>query len=296
MLDQRILSRNKLSRLLCIPRRLLEEVASSAVRHYHPYTIEKSGGGVRIIDNPDDALKNIQHRINEVLLKTFPFPDYIHGGIKGHSPITNARPHLGRRLVVRLDLTDFFPSVTDRQVYSIWTRKVGCSPPVASLLTALTTFHHHLPQGSPTSTSLANLALLDVDAAILEMASVNGCSYSRYVDDLTISGAQARDLVKNIVFLLREAGFRISRRKLLFMPASGLQEVTGLTVNSSQSPSVSRLKRDRVRAAVRQFSQGPNPARAAVSARGRIGHFSRTNPGSARRLLEKLETPSLTTE
>jgi len=292
MIERPILSLNRLSWLLGIPRSVLEGIASNTLKHYNPFLIERPGRKPRRIDNPGYTLKNIQHRIYKSLLHDFSFPGYIQGGVKGRSAQANARQHLGKRFVVRLDLEDFFPSVSHRQVYAVWVDRLECSPPVARLLTTLTTYHGYLPQGAPTSTSLANCVLLDTDAEIHKAASQNGCSYTRYVDDLVFSGANTKALVDIAVKYLQKAGFRISREKLVIMPAHVRQEVTGLSVNSRQEPSVPRARRSQIRAAIHQLdklSRSADFRRAESSIRGRIGSLIRINPGPAKTLLQYLE-------
>jgi RNA-directed DNA polymerase len=293
-MDERLmLSLNRLAWTLGIRRITLEELATAAASHYHPFLLKRPGKKPRQIDNPDPQLKSVQGTINRMLLKDFPFPEYVHGGIKGRSPYTNAREHLNKRSVVRLDVRDFFPSITDQQVYSVWIQKLGCSRPVASLLTALTTYHRHLPQGAPTSSSLANLMLLDADMEIYQAASQAGCSYTRYVDDLILSGDHPQALIEGALQALQKTGFRISRKKLLIMRADCPQEVTGLSVNSRKGPSVPRHRRDQIRAAINQLKSIPRGAefnRLTNSVRGRIGHLSRINPGAANSLTRYLES------
>lgn len=292
MLDPPVVSLNCLSWMLGIRRAFLEDLASNAVRHYHPFRLERTGRKPRWIDHPDRPLRGAQRKIYTNLLRAINLPEYLHGGVKGRSPLTNARFHLGKRLVLRIDLKDFFPSVTDRQVYFIWRDLLRCSPQVASLLTALTTYHRHLPQGAPTSSSLANLVLLDVDSRIHAAAAQAGCSYSRYVDDLVFSGDRPQDLIKATILTLRDSGFRVSRHKLSLMPAYSLQEVTGLAVNSRQDPSVPRQRRDQIRASIHQLAGRPrdgNFDRMVSSIHGRISNIASVNPEGARTLLQRLE-------
>lgn len=291
MSEPQILSPNKLAWTLGVPRHVLENFASEAVRHYHPFVLERPGKKSRRIDNPDRGLKAIQRQIYKKLLKPFEFPDNLHGGVKDRSTYTNASQHLSHRMVIRLDLEDFFPSITDRQIYSEWNHRFGCSPPVARIITALTTYRRHLPQGSPTSSSLANTVLLDIDTKIQEVALQAGCRYTRFVDDLVISGHQPQKLINVVTKTLQEGGFGVSRKKILLMAADGPQEVTGLTVNSRRSPSVSRRRREQVKAAIHQLKDLPRDAnfdKQETSIRGRIAHFVRINPSHANRLTQRL--------
>jgi hypothetical protein len=226
-------------------------------------------------------------------LRDVAFPEHIHGGVRGRSPFTNAEKHLGKRMIVRLDIVDFFTSVTSRQIYSVWVSKLGCSQPVATLLTKLTTYHRHLPQGAPTSTALANFVLLDAEEEIARCASESGCSYTRYVDDLFFSGDHPQDLIRSVVRALQLSGFRTSRDKLALMPAYALQEIAGLSVNSPEGPSVPRYRRHQIRAAIKQLRGMRRDAcflPEKESIRGRITHLSRMNPGSSGTLLKALES------
>jgi RNA-directed DNA polymerase len=268
---------------------VLREMADNAVRHYHPYR-EVTAGKARVIDNPDERIKALQRRILRSLLQRIRLPVELHGAVKGKSPHTNACQHLGRPVVIRIDLRSFFPSVTNTQVYSAWVKYGHCSPTVASILTALTTFHGYLPQGAPTSSAIANLVLLDVDSQIVAEAARRGCNFTRYIDDLVFSGDHPQQLISSATSFLKAAGFRISRRKLSIMPALSSQEVTGLLVNSSFGPSVSRKRRDRIRAAIHQLAQSDEASRDSLSTkiRGRIQYVAQTNPGAAHSLGRRL--------
>jgi RNA-directed DNA polymerase len=267
----------------------LEKLGASAVRHYHPFPQPRPGKKSRWIANPDKELKFAQRQIDRRLLRTLPLPDHLHGGVKGRSPRTNASAHLRKHTVVRLDLEDFFPSVTDGHVYALW-EKLGYGPPVAALLTSLTTYRGRLPQGAPTSMALANLILLDADKEMQSDASNLDCSFTRYVDDVGFSGDRPEALIEGTIRILRKAGFRVSRDKIDIMPNSGPQKITGLNLNSGR-PSVPRKKRDEIRAAIHQLRaiSGESSFRKAVaSIQGRIQYVAVTNPGSADALKRKL--------
>ena len=150
-------------------------------------------------------------------------------------------------------------------MYGIF-RTAGYPEPVAHKLTGLTTntlpvdewaavprpstppsidAHHrlgrrlatpHIPQGAPTSPALANLAAFRLDRRLAGLASSLGATYSRYADDLTISGprplaeraAGVRATVKRIA---REEGFAVNERKSRLTTRAGAQRVCGVVVN-----------------------------------------------------------------
>lgn len=271
------------------PKRL-EAVASSADQYYQPFSKQEIGRKARHIDNPTGILKEVQQRIYSKLLKPLQFPNHLHGGLKGRSAESNARQHLAKKCVLHIDIADFFPNVRDSQIYQAWTSLgYGASP--ARLLTRLTTYEHHLPQGAATSTALANLVLLESDLVILEPARAQDADFTRFVDDLNLSGDSPQLLIHGTITALRDAGFRVSRKKLELMYSNGLQEVTGLGVNSPSGPSVPRYKRDRVRAGVHclaDIKSDSEREKAKQVLMGRIGYINRTNPGAARALKRQM--------
>ena len=83
----------------------------------------------------------------QTLLQKLDFPIYVMGGLKGGDNIKNAEPHIGKPLLVRIDLKSFFPNISQRRVYRMFLEQQGCSEPVATILTRLTTFKGKLPEG-----------------------------------------------------------------------------------------------------------------------------------------------------
>ena len=271
---------------LSIPLDVLRELADSVDFQYRSWP-QTRHGKTRTLTAPSERLKSAQTQIYEKLLKPLGAPAHLHGSVPGKSPYTNSTAHAAQPCLIRIDITSFFPSVTPPQVYSVWVEKVGCSPQVASLLTKLTTFKFALPQGAPTSPALANLVLADADENILELASGTNVRFTRYVDDLGLSGSAPQDLIEPVAKELQRGGFRVSRKKLACMPRAGRQEITGYGANAPR-PSIGKTGRSRIRAAIHRLNQLPADSEAfrreALSVHGRIDHLRRSNPGAARRL------------
>jgi RNA-directed DNA polymerase len=161
----------------------------------------------RPIDNPDDALKRVQTRIKDRLLDPVALPAFICGGVPGRSTKTNARRHCRQPVVVALDIKNFFGSVTNRQIAAVWRRDFGASSEVAWLLTRLTTYSGHLPQGAPTSTALANLVITPIAAEIHNKCRSRGLPFSIDVDDITISGKGAGQMISDVARMIAVGGF-----------------------------------------------------------------------------------------
>jgi RNA-directed DNA polymerase len=170
----------------------LHDLAKHGVRYYAPFVYRKKERPFsrkvvptkrRWIDNPVGPLKAIQARIEDRILNRIILPEHLLGGVAGKSITDNSGHHLDARYLVTIDIKNFFPSITSRQVRSVWRETLNCSPQVAYLLTGLTTCCDRLPQGAPTSTMLANLVLSSFDEEIPTACDLRAVSYSSWVDD-----------------------------------------------------------------------------------------------------------------
>jgi len=236
------------------------EVSSSS--HYKRFTIPKKTGGERLISAPQDRLKNQQYWIYENILKKLPMHQAAHGFTTGKSIVSNAEPHLGSKLVINLDLKDFFPSLSYKRVLGMFIG-MGYSPAIATVLALLTTEQptqeveldgerwfvasgtRCLPQGAPTSPAITNWICRRLDVRLEGVAKKFGFSYTRYADDMTFSANEegvnnSQKLLWQVKKIVHEEGFTIHPNKLRLMRKGQRQEVTGVVVN--EKPSVSRKK------------------------------------------------------
>lgn len=180
----------------------------------------------RTINPPKEELKELQKRINSYLVEKIQMPSYAFGGIKRKDNIRNARFHKGQKFVFQTDLKDFFPYITHKMVYEMFVR-VGFSHDVSSLLTKLTTYKGHLPQGAPTSTTIANLVFVPTGLEIQAIAEREGLRFTTFVDDVTMSSqSDFKHVVPEIVQTITSHGFKISQGKTTYK--SGITEVTGV--------------------------------------------------------------------
>jgi hypothetical protein len=163
-----------------LARRLgLSEVELRAVEPvYRPFTIPKRSGGTRQLLAPDDRLKAVQRRILRRLLRRLRCHPAAAGFERGRSVVTNALPHVGKPVVVRLDLKDFFPSTRASRVRRYF-RKIGWDREATWLLVRLCTHQGGLPQGAPTSPRLSNLVNHRLDARLAALAAYTGPPHYR---------------------------------------------------------------------------------------------------------------------
>lgn len=196
----------------------------------------------RIINPPREELKKIQKRINTYLIKNIQMPNFAFGGVKRKDNILNAREHKGQKFIFQTDLKDFFPNITNKMVYSMFTEN-GFSPDVASLLTKLTTYKGHLPQGAPTSTTIANLVFLKAGREIETITKREGLRFTTFVDDVTISSQRDfKDVIPEILEIIIAHGFKISQAKTTYK--SGKTEITGVKILNNSLTVTDKLRRD----------------------------------------------------
>ena len=240
----------------------------------------------RTIDNPVDATKFIQARIYQKLLQPLPWPEHIFGGVRGKSLLHNIKRHLGSPVIVTIDIRSFFPSISTHQIYAVWTDLLDCSPEIARILTRLTTYDFHLPQGAPTSSALANLVLHSLDKPIREYCERACIHYSTWIDDLAFSGASARCAINVAVSALQRGGFAVPHRKMKIMPAHRRQMLTGLLLN--RQPGLLRRYESDTRSGIYKLQTGLVPIFRREpyvrSLQGRITYIRMINPRRARPL------------
>ncbi len=224
-------------------------------RHYRYTWLPKRTGGHRLLEAPKPTLRGIQRYLLDDIVARIPPHAAAHGFRTGHSVRTFAQPHVGREVVMRLDLHAFFTSITAPRVAAVF-RAAGYPFSIAGVLAALCTHApphdvigsapspqdrrrmaaRHLPQGAPTSGALANLVAHHFDVRVAALAATLGASYTRYADDLAISGPRslaraATTLIPRIGAIAIEEGFALNFRKTRVMKSSTRQRLTGLVVN-----------------------------------------------------------------
>jgi hypothetical protein len=261
-------------------RRLCYQREASTYSHYTRFEIPKRSGGMRAIWAPLPTLKQAQHWILHEILERLVVHGAAHGFLSGRSIATNAAEHCNSQLLVKLDIENFFPSISWKRVKGVF-RKAGYPEQIATLLALLCTeapreivqdngktyyvalAERCLPQGAPTSPALTNALCLRLDRRITGFADKAGWRYTRYADDLTFSFAadnsQAADisrLLGTVKRILGEEGFNVNVKKTHVIRQHQAQQVTGLIVNGTQAPRVSRSLKRQMRAALHNLQQG----------------------------------------
>jgi hypothetical protein len=247
---------------------------------------------LRTIDNPSSVLKFIQRQINRKLLQNLNLPFYLCGGVRGRSVLDNVWMHFGARQVVAVDIRNFFPCISNFQVYDVWQKLLGCSPEIASLLTKLTTVERRLPQGAPTSTLLANLVLHMSDVKIRNVCEERGITYSTWVDDLAFSGINVPQILEVVIPELHRSGFLVSRKKLRIMGPGDQKVLNGIVMG--KFPGLLKSRFSQIRSGVHKIQTNQVPAHELENyvrrLKGRILHVRNISQRKGDILLRELQS------
>ena len=236
--------------MLGISPRLIVQIIRNPARHYRSFQLSKKGGGQRTIDSPRTFLKVIQQFLTDYYLSGLPVHQNVESYRQGHSIVSNAKRHCQRAFVANIDIKDYFGSINRSHVVGIL-KSVGYEEFSAEIVSRLCTKDDVLPQGAPTSPALSNTFLFDFDKAISDQCSKKSLSYSRYADDISISGDEKPPILEMIELsremLVEEYGLRLNDTKTRIASHHGQQKVTGVVVNEEPRPP--REFRRKVRAA-----------------------------------------------
>lgn len=292
------------------------------LRHYRYRWIRKASGSARLVEAPKRRLKSIQRTLLDRLFINLPIHDSAHAFRAGRSVRTFAEPHVGREVVLKLDLQDFFPTISMARVAGLL-RTGGYPEPVARSIAGLccnsmpaaiwklcpisaTTIEAsrlrslyrepHLPQGAPTSPSIANLCAYRLDLRLTALATSANIGYTRYADDLAFSGGVelargAKRFAARVGAIALEEGFSLNYRKTRLMRRGTRQALAGVVVNDRLN--LPRSEYDRLKATLhncarfgpKSQNRGDHPEfRAHVL--GLVSHFATIHPERGRKLRE----------
>ena len=235
----------------------LEELQSISIDYVEAFIPKRSGGTRRLLV-PSHELKAVQRRILRRVLAKLTVHPAVTGFEDGQSIVHNARQHVGKAVVLKMDVEDFFPS-TKAERLTKYFQRIGWNREAAELLTKLTTHEGGLPQGAPTSPRLSNLVNRRLDTRIGRVAARRKCTYTRYADDITISfprdnARRVRGMVQYARRRLKIEGYRSHRDKQLILRQHQQQRITGLVVN--RKVNLPRETRRRLRAIEHRLNTG----------------------------------------
>jgi len=208
-----------------------------------------------MINAPVYSLKQVQRWVLINILYKIKSTQFSYGFVhstKNGSPLYKcADKHKRNLFLLKIDLKDFYPSISRKKVYGLFL-SIGYNSQVANILTNICTYNGALPQGAVTSAHLANLICRKLDYRIAGYCEKHNISFSRYADDMAFSSDNRNDLkiaYTIIIKIIRDEGFNINDKKTHFMSPKCRKQVLGLTINDNQIKTSKEMKR-KVRAII----------------------------------------------
>lgn len=249
---------------------------------YKKFSIRKRSGGRRFIHVPTPNLMHVQRWLNEYVLKKILPHSASHAFTAGSSIKKCALRHCGAKWLIKLDIADFFESVSEIQVFRLF-RGLGYQPLVSFEIARLCTvptpcrsprIHYkqwhvrkwneiipeynqevlgYLPQGAATSPLISNLVMKECDKKLSGIARRYKLTYTRYSDDLSFSTrsrnfcrSNAKDVIFEIQKVLSKAGYMLRYRKTKIIPPGSKKIILGLNVDGAL-PRLQKEYKDKIR-------------------------------------------------
>lgn len=219
-----------LSSLTHVSEYTIHNLSKNADFHYRVYDIPKKNKKPRVISQPSKRLKGLQSWVLVNILNKLRVSNHCKGFEKGSSISNNAEAHVGANTILTVDLKDFFLSINKTRVYNIF-KSIGYNSLIASILTNICTFRGALPQGSPCSPKLANLSAWMMDVRIQGYVGQRGISYTRYADDISLSGlhpSKVVNILPMIESIINDEKFVVNKDKTRIAGSARSKKVTGL--------------------------------------------------------------------
>lgn len=249
---------------------------------YKKFSIRKRSGGRRFIYIPAPSLKHVQQWFNKYILKQVPTHPASHAFTVGSSIKKCALKHCGAKWLIKLDIENFFESISEIQVFRLF-RDLGYQPLVSFEMARLCTVPSswpskrnlyerwhvreenkiiplysqkllgYLPQGAATSPLISNLVMKKCDEKLSGIAKKHRLTYTRYSDDLTFSTrsknfcrSDAKDVVLEVYKVLSKVGYIAQYRKTKIIPPGSKKIILGLNVDGAL-PRLQKEYKDRIR-------------------------------------------------
>ena len=214
---------------------------------YFQKVIPKKDKTERILNVPNLSLKVVQKWIlKEILEKIFVSEQAMAFFPHKNGLRENAERHKKNIFLLEMDITNFFGTITEQQVYTLFCN-IGYNTKVAGILANLCTYDNYLPQGAVTSPYIANLVCYHMDARINGYCSRKDIVYTRYADDLTFSSDNRmllNKIEKFIKYIVTDEGFTINDKKTRYLSNDVKKTVTGITINDDSIHVDKKFKRD----------------------------------------------------
>ena len=224
----KLTTKEKMEKILFKKFKILSKLTKDS--NYHIFCLEQKNGKKREIQVPKPGLLKIHKRIAN-LFYCIEVPDYLHSGVKGKSYITNAKAHLGNYPVLKIDISDFYNSISKKSIFNFFRIAMKAGEEIAGVLAGLCSYAEHLPTGSQISMPLSFFLNKKMFDELNNLSRKNNIAMSLYVDDLTFSGDNVNELfLKQVKRIIVNSGFNIKKEKTRLYGRNDNKLITGVIV------------------------------------------------------------------
>lgn len=290
----------ELTESIGLSRSEITQIINTAPARYKVYPIKKRDGGERIIAQPSRELKAIQRYVLNEKLKYFPSHGAAMAYEDGRSIAENARAHRLSEFILKLDFKNFFPSLKTKDWANFIQRHpqeaIGADelPLYSKILfwgiLSRSTVPRCLSIGAPTSPRISNILMYDFDVFLSEIALQQGLVYTRYADDITVSGASSDDILKferqlsKYVRSMKSPKLELNDLKRGFYNKSQRRMVTGLILTPDEKISIGRDRKRKISSLLHRSTLNQLDAEQRSVLKGLLGFCIAAEPSFVDRL------------
>lgn len=270
----------------------VQRIMLSAPRRYKVYFIDKRNGEKRKISQTAREVKLLQRALVKTLLDKLPIHSSATAYREGLSIRDNALPNIGIGPILKMDLTEFFPSIR-KSDWVKYCRDSKCLEDADDIeLTSCLLFQKpknggpiQLAIGAPSSPVLSNIIMFKFDQQIVDKVSHDKVRYTRYADDLTFSAprtghlTRVKETVYSVIKSLEYPRLKVNSDKTIYVTSKFHRTVTGLTIANDARITIGRAKKRQIRAAVHRASKGEMTTGELQSLAGMLAFVNSVEPG-----------------
>lgn len=242
-------------------------IIATAPKRYKHYYIPKRTEGRRLIAQPSRELKALQRFLIDNYLKSFPVHKSAMAYVVGRNIFQNAQVHRKSSVILKMDFSNFFPSLKTQD----WRNYLEKHKPAwddfeREAITRLLFWGEGsltprcLSIGAPTSPLISNLLMYDLDVVFTNLSQELAVSYTRYADDMTISGESFDSVVafekkmREVVGATKSPSLQFNEDKRGVYSTAQRRMVTGLVVTPERKISIGRERKRAISALLHKFS------------------------------------------
>ena len=256
---------NRIAGALGLPVRTIQVLARKANHSYKTYRIPKRNGGSRVIHHPAKQLKAVQRWLLDHVIDEWPVHSAATAYRRGISIKANAEIHAASKYLLRMDFSNFYPSISDKDILSFLNSERPSNTADwdlkdKNLFVNIVCRDNSLTIGAPSSPGISNAICIELDRRLAGLAQANQLIYTRYADDLSFSSRipdRLTNIPAQVASILQDLSFPsalgVNPEKTRHSSKRSRRRVTGLVLASDGTVSLGRHRKRWIRSLVFKY-------------------------------------------